>query len=76
VSIGERDGDLVAAYVVRIGQNLTLGQHHAGSDAPALPNANDGVADLLGDALDLFLNSVECSHFLPPVGSNLQVTTS
>ena len=48
VPIGKRDGDLVAAHVVRIGQYLTLAQHHAGSDAPALPDADDRVADLLG----------------------------
>jgi hypothetical protein len=60
---------------MRIGQYLTVAQHYAGSDAPALPDANHTVANLLGDALDLLLDYVECSHCGLLVSSNLQVTT-
>ena len=62
VPIGERDGDLVGPHVVRIGQYLILGDHDARSDAPALSNPDDCVADPLSHALDLLLDSVECSH--------------
>ena len=67
VPVGECDADLVAAHVVRICQYLTRAQHHARSDAPTLPDADDRVADLLGHVLDLFLDSVECTHLSPPL---------
>ena len=76
VPIGEGDGDLVGPHVVRIGQYLILGDHDARSDAPALSNPDDRVADPLSHALDLLLYSVECSHDASfRVDSNLQFTT-
>ena len=75
--VGECNADLVAAHVVRVCQYLTLAQHHARSDAPTLPDADDRVADLLCYSLDLFLDSVECTHFAASLASsNLQVTTN
>src|SRR5688572_3529811 len=75
--IRERDGDVVTAHIVRIGQDLTLTQHNTGSDTPPLPDADHRIADPLGHALDLFLDSIKCCHCLAPsvVTSNLQVTT-
>src|SRR5687767_4305593 len=65
--IRERDGDVVTAHIVRIGQDLTLTQHNTGSDAPPLPDADHRIADLLGHALDLFLDSIKCCHCLAPL---------
>jgi DNA-binding HxlR family transcriptional regulator len=73
--IGERDPHLLAADVVRVRQHLSAADHDAGSDAPALPDADDRGSGLLGHPSDLCLDLVENSHRILRVTSNLQVTT-
>src|SRR5215212_2761411 len=76
VSIGEGHLHLIGADIVRIGQHLTVTYYHAGSDTPALPDADDRVANLVCGLLYLLRNLVENAHRdLQKVGSNLQVTT-
>jgi hypothetical protein len=47
---------------VGIGQDLPGADHHAGSHAPSLPDADDRAASVLGHPHDLFLDLLERSH--------------
>jgi hypothetical protein len=47
---------------------LIFADNHARSHTPALPDADDGIADLICYALNLFLDSVEYSHDAFPSG--------
>ena len=46
--VGERDGDLLAAEDVRVGQDGAGGGDHAGPAPPAAAEADDGGADGVG----------------------------
>jgi hypothetical protein len=62
VPIGERDAQRAVRGVGCALVRLILGDHDARSDAPALSNPDDCVADPLSHALYLLLDSVDCSH--------------
>jgi hypothetical protein len=64
----ECDAHFVRAYVVGVCQHLIFADNHARSHTPALTDADDGIADLICYALNLFLDSVEYSHDAFPPG--------
>ena len=75
-AVGEGYGDLLAADVVRVGENPTRGDDDAGSDAPALSHADQGRTDLGSDALDRGSDLCQQCHGALPVAflsSNLQL---
>ena len=60
-AVGERDGDLVAAQVVGVGQDLAGGDDDAGA-AGAAADPDDGWADALGDGGDGGLEFLDDAH--------------
>ena len=62
-AVGEGDGDLVAAQVVGIGQDLAVGDDDAGA-ARAATDPDDGRADALGDRGDGGLEFFDDAHGL------------
>ena len=64
-AVGERDGDLVAAQVVGIGQDHAVGDDDAGA-ARAAADPDDGRADALGDGGDGGLEFFDDAHGVAP----------
>ena len=61
-AVGERDGDLLAAQDVGVGQDGAGGGDHAGPATPAAAEADDGGADGVGCGCDRALKFVEYRH--------------
>ena len=64
--VGERDGDLVAAQVVGIGQDLAVGDDDAGA-AGVAPDADDGGAGGGGDGTDGRAEFFDDAHGMGPL---------